>query len=226
MRDSDLEGPVNKTNIERITNGFFAFTMTLLIRNLTVPTGVWETEQALIAAISQYLLDLAAYLFVFLVLAVTWVLLFRVYRNVVAVDLGFVALVFVALLLVVFLPVTSQFDAAIDAPIAGIFSQLNLGLLGLTTWALFRYSAARPALRDPRLTDRHVTRMLRREYLVLPALSAVALILSAQGADLAGIVYLLAPFALWWMINRDGLGRAAAAPVPGTAPLSQPPPEE
>ncbi len=209
MRDSDLEGPVNKTNIERITNGFFAFTMTLLIRNLTVPAGVWETEQALLDAISQYLLDLAAYLFVFLVLAVTWVLLFRVYRNVVAVDLGFVALVFVALLLVVFLPVTSQFDAAIDAPIAGVFSQLNLGLLGVTTWALFRYAAARPALRDPRLTDRHVTRMLRREYIVLPALSAVALILSAQGKDLAGIVYLAAPFALWWMIGRDGLDHEA-----------------
>ena len=47
--------------------------------------------------------------------------------------------------------------------------------------------------------------MLRREYIVLPVLSAVALTLSAQGADLAGIVYLLAPFALWWMIDRDGL---------------------
>lgn len=183
MRDSDLEGPVNKTNIERITNGFFAFTMTLLIRNLTVPSGAWETEEALIAGISHYLLDLAIYLFVFLVLAVTWVLLFRVYRNVVAVDLGFVARVFVALLFVVFLPVTSQFDAAIDAPIGGVFSQLNLGLLGVTTWALFRYAAARPALRDPRLTDRHVTRMLRREYIVLPALSAVALVLSAGGRE-------------------------------------------
>lgn len=181
--------------------------MTLLIRNLTVPSGAWETEEALIAGISHYLLDLAIYLFVFLVLAVTWVLLFRVYRNVVAVDLGFVARVFVALLFVVFLPVTSQFDAAIDAPIGGVFSQLNLGLLGVTTWALFRYAAARPALRDPRLTDRHVTRMLRREYIVLPALSAVALVLSAEGVNLAGIVYLAAPFALWRMIGRDGLDR-------------------
>ncbi len=90
--------------------------------------------------------------------------------------------------------------------------RLNLGLLGVTTWALFRYAAARPALRDPRLTDRHVTRMLRREYIVLPALSAVALILSAQGKDLAGIVYLAAPFALWWMIDRDGLDREAVTP--------------
>jgi uncharacterized membrane protein len=211
MRDSELEGPVNKTNIERITNALFAFTMTLLIRNLTVPAGMWESKEALLNTLSNFLVDLTIYLFVFLVLAITWVLLFRVYRNIVAVDLGFVARVFVALLLVVFLPVTSQIDAAIDAPIAGIFSQLNLGLLGLATWALFRYAAARPALRDPRLSDRHVTRMLRREYIVLPVSSAIALLLSATGADLAGIVYLAAPFALWWMIEHDGLDRNSLA---------------
>jgi uncharacterized membrane protein len=140
------------------------------------------------------------------------VLLFRVYRNIVAVDLGFIARVFIALLLVVFLPVTSQMDAAVDAPIAGVFSQLNLLLLGVMTWALFRYAAARPALRDPRLTDRHVTRMLRREYIVLPVSSAIALLLSAASVDLAGIVYLAAPVALWWMIEHDGLDRGATGP--------------
>jgi len=212
MRDSDLEGPVNKTNIERITNALFAFTMTLLIRNLTVPPGMWDSAEILAASLSQFLTDLTIYLFVFLVLAITWVLLFRVYRNIVAVDLGFIARVFIALLLVVFLPVTSQMDAAIDAPIGGIFSQLNLMLLGVMTWALFRYAAARPALRDPRLTDRHVTRMLRREYIVLPVSSAVALLLSASSVDLAGVVYLAAPVALWWMIEHDGLDRAATGP--------------
>lgn len=207
MRDSELEGPVNKTNIERITNGLIAFTMTLLIRNLTVPAGAWDTEEAVIEAISMYVLDLMLYLFVFLVLAIIWVLLFRIYRNIVAVDMGFLVRVFVVLLFVVFIPVTSEIDAAINAPIGGIFSQLNLGSLGLATWILFRYAAACPHLRDPRLTDRHVTRMLRREYLLLPALSVFALALSAEGVDLAGFVYLVAPFALWWMIERDGLDR-------------------
>ena len=47
------------------------------------------------------------------------------------------------------------------------------------TWVPFRYAAAWPALRDPRLTDLHLTLMLRRECLVLPVLSAVALVLSA-----------------------------------------------
>lgn len=219
MRDSELEGPVSKTNVERITNAFFAFTMTLLIRDLALPAWNWETEAALIASVTRYLVDLATYLFIFLVLGVTWVLLFRVYRNIVAVDLGFVVRVFAALLLVVFLPVTGRFDAALDVPIAGVFSQLNLGMLGLVTWCLFRYAATHPTLRDPRLTDLHATRMLRREYLVLPSLSAVALVLSAAGASLAGAVYLAAPVALWMMIGRDGLDEGprafASVPTPG-----------
>ena len=53
MRDSELEGPVNKTNIERITNALFAFTMTLLIRDLSVPSGAWESAETLIAAITD-----------------------------------------------------------------------------------------------------------------------------------------------------------------------------
>jgi uncharacterized membrane protein len=185
IRDSEQVGPVNKTNIERITNELFAFTMTLMIRDPAVPSVAVESAGALLAAISDYLFSLAACPFVFPVLAVTWVLLFGIYWNVVAVDLGFVAGVFVALLILVFLPVTTHFNAPTDAPIAGLFSQLNLGLLCITIWVLFGYAATRPSLRDLRLSDLHVTRMLRREYIVLPALPAVALVLSAQRADLA-----------------------------------------
>ncbi len=61
--------------------------------------------------------------------------------------------------------------------------------------------------------------MLRRERLTLPVLSAVALVLPAEGMDPAGIVSLAAPFALWWMIDRDGLDREAvvsAGAIPGS----------
>jgi uncharacterized membrane protein len=207
MRDSENEGFVNKTNVERITNAFFGFTMTLLIRNLAVPPSGWETNAALVNAIARYFVDLGTYLFVFLVLAVSWVLIFRIYRNIVKVDIGFVARVFIALLFVVFLPVTSQVDAVIDAPIGGIFSELNLGLLGVMVWVLFRYASVHPSLRDPRLTGPHITRLLRREYLVIPGLSAIALILSIQEVLLAGLVYFVAPFLLWGMMRYDGLDR-------------------
>ena len=205
MKDGDEEGPVNKTNIERITNGIFAFTMTLLIRNLTVPALETLTGDALVYAVVKYVLDIAVYLFVFLVLAVCWVMIFRIYRNIVAVDLGFVAGVFGALLCVVFLPVTSQLDVAIDSPIGGIFTQVNLMLLGVATWLLFRYAVRHPALRNPRLDRPGTLRALNREYLVIPTLSVIAFIFSAKDITLSGFVYLAAPLLLWWLIQRDGL---------------------
>jgi hypothetical protein len=71
IRESEQVGPVNKTNIERITNELFACTMTLLIRVPAVPSVAGESAEALVATISQYLLALSGYLFVFLVLVVT-----------------------------------------------------------------------------------------------------------------------------------------------------------
>ncbi len=207
MKDGDEEGPVNKTNIERITNGIFAFTMTLLIRNLAVPDTATLTGEALAYAVVKYALDIAVYLFVFLVLAIGWVMIFRVYRNIVAVDLGFVTRVFAALLFVVFLPVTSQLDVAIDSPIGGIFSQINLGLLGIMTWLLFRYAVRHPALRNPRLKDPKILRSMNREYLVMPGLSAIALVFSGLNVVPAGFVYLAAPLLLWFLMGRDGLDR-------------------
>lgn len=205
MKDGDEEGPVNKTNIERITNGIFAFTMTLLIRNLAMPEIATLTGEALVLAVAKYAVDIVIYLFVFLVLAVCWVMIFRVYRNIIAVDLGFITRVFGALLLVVFLPVTSQIDVATDNLLGGVFSQINLGLLGLMTWSLFRYAARHPRLRNPRLSDARLLRVLNREYAVLPACSALAIAFSVLAVDFAGFVYLAAPFLLWLLIARDGL---------------------
>lgn len=205
MKDSDEEGPINKTNIERITNAFFGFTMTLLIRNLTVPDITTMTDAVIATTAVRYLGDLVTYLFVFLVLAVSWVMIFRVYRNIVAVDLGFVVRVFCALLFVVFLPVTSQLDTALDSPIGGVFAQFNLLLLGVMTWSLFRYAVHTLALRNPRLSDSRTIGRVNREYLVIPVLSVLAFILSVQDVTFAGAVYLAAPFLLWWMIDRDGL---------------------
>ena len=203
--DGDGEGPVNKTNVERLTNAFFGFTMTLLIRNLAVPDIATMTDEVILTTAGRYLVDLAIYLFVFLVLGVSWVKVFRVYRNIVAVDMGFVVRVFFALLFVVFLPVTSQLDTALDSPIGGVFAQVNLLLLGVMTWSLFRYAVRTPALRNPRLSHPRVIRLVNREYLIIPVLSALALALSVLEITLAGIVYLAAPFVLWWMIDRDGL---------------------
>lgn len=203
--DGDGEGPVNKTNVERLTNAFFGFTMTLLIRNLAVPDIATMTDEVILTTAGRYLVDLAIYLFVFLVLGVSWVMVFRVYRNIVAVDMGFVVRVFFALLFVVFLPVTSQLDTALDSPIGGVFAQVNLLLLGVMTWSLFRYAVRTPALRNPRLSHPRVIRLVNREYLIIPVLSALALALSVLEITLAGIVYLAAPFVLWWMIDRDGL---------------------
>ncbi|HOV67438.1 MAG TPA: TMEM175 family protein [Methanoregulaceae archaeon] len=205
MKDSDEEGPVSKTNVERLTNAFFGFTMTLLIRNLAVPDLSTMTGGAIVSTAARYLVDLSTYLFVFLVLAVSWVMVFRVYRNIVAVDRGFVVRVFVALLLVVFLPVTSQLDTALETPIGGVFAQVNILLLGVMTWSLFRYAARTPSLRNARFSDPRVIGRVHHEYIVVPVLSSLALVLSLVDVPLAGIVYLAAPFVLYWTIGRDGL---------------------
>jgi uncharacterized membrane protein len=193
MRDGAEEGFVTKTNMERITNGIFAFTMTLLARNIAlpaeseIPTGDFLT--GLFERIGPALLD---FVITFLVLAMLWFFLYQIYRNITAVDRPFAYLLMLFLMILVFTPFANQIDNAYLNPSASAILQVTLALLGVICILLWRHASRTPGILNPGITPERV-RFRTLKYCVIPVLSLVALGISLSGALWGDDIYLLAP---------------------------------
>ena len=72
-----ISEPITKANLERITNGIFAFTMTLLARDIVTPG---EYTQAALITFDQFSLhtigSIIDFVGVFILLAMFWMLFF------------------------------------------------------------------------------------------------------------------------------------------------------
>jgi uncharacterized membrane protein len=193
MRDRAEEGFVTKTNMERITNGIFAFTMTLLARNIAlpaeseIPAGNFLTD--LFIRIGPALLD---FVVTFLVLAMLWFFLYQIYRNITAIDRPFAYLLMLFLMILVFTPFANQIDNAYLNPSASAILQVTLAILGVICFLLWRHAYRTPGIINPGITRTRI-RVQTLKYCVIPVLSAIALAVSFSGAYWGDGVYLLAP---------------------------------
>ncbi|MDD1718702.1 MAG: TMEM175 family protein, partial [Methanoregulaceae archaeon] len=193
MRDADTEGFVSKTNIERITNGIFAFTMTLLARNILLPP---EKEiqggEFLVVLFERIGIDVIGFVIAFLVLAMLWFFIYQIYRNITSVDRPFCYVLMVFLMTLVSVPFASQIDNTYANPAAAAIFQADMFLLGVLCIVLWVY-ATRSPLANPGITPRRIA-FQALKYAVIPALSVIALYESFSGSLMGDTVFLAAPF--------------------------------
>jgi uncharacterized membrane protein len=194
MGDEDgYKAPIDKSNVERISNGIFAFTMTLLARDIVMPNidNAEAISQDMI--LTNILLAIAPkaidYLAAFAILALFWMCFAQIYYNIRVVDWKLISLNLFCIMLIVFIPFTNTF-VTLDNPFISILYECNLLLVGLLYYMQWSYAS-----KDYRLIRKGLTRedirSLKRKISLIPAISLFAIALTLLDVDYSQFLYLL-----------------------------------
>ncbi len=184
-----------KSRVEALTDGIFAFALTVLVLNIEVPQSLpFPPPPDPVRAILEGLIpDIAHYFFAFTVLAAFWVSHHSLFNRIRHVDrlltwLNIFGLVFIALM-----PFSAQLaDTYTDYPLSAITFEINVLIVGIIFIAQWLYARWGGFSSSTESDGRHV--MIR--LFVMPGISIAAMALAASGATWTLVLYLAAPFIL------------------------------
>lgn len=187
--------PISKVNLERLTNGIYAFTMTLMVRNITTPLpGTITTSAALDQYLLGILLSVIDFVGAFIILAMFWLFSFQIFHRTRTVDYRLLHIHLLSLMVVVFVPFTQSFTGRSGLPASELLFQVNyflLSVLLLFTWHYIRNS---PALLDPQVTGGEAS-FLMKKFTVPLGVSLLGIAFALAGFGYIDVLYLF-PFAI------------------------------
>lgn len=181
--------PKNRT--ESLTDGIFAFVMTLLVLSLDVPAGAHDPSNAAVVAMLAGLVpNFYHYLLAFFILASFWVAHHAQLDRLRYIDRPFLWINIATLMFVTLVPFTvSLIGDYPDATFAAIVFEVNLLVLGLLFAAQWRYATGSSRLVHPG-TD---VRRGNLRAMVVPVISAIAILLAIAGMTWSTAIYVLIP---------------------------------
>ena len=198
--------PISKVNLERITNGIYAFTMTLLVRNISTPlSGTITTGAALDQYIDFTLISVVDFIGAFLILGMFWLFYFQIFHRMKTVDFHFLHVHLLSLMVVVFVPFTQSFTSANSGISASeVFFQINYLILAILLVYAWHYVRTNPALLETELTDPE-SRYFSAKFFVPLGVAILGFLLVLAGFPYIDILYLL-PFAIIAIFFRNPPG--------------------
>ncbi|NMB80099.1 MAG: DUF1211 domain-containing protein [Methanomicrobiales archaeon] len=199
MTDSfeERELRLEKNRLEALTDGIFAFAMTLLVTSLILPRSALITETAA-QALFSLIPDIYHYIIGFFVLAAFWTAHHIQFSHLKFIDRNFLSLSIMGLFFVTIIPFTTSFigdyDHDVVATIAFEASLLVLGLIFALQWL---YATWNNRLVSPDFPPSRVRYGMIRN-LVVPAFSLVAICVALAGFDSSTMIYMLLPPFSWF----------------------------
>ena len=184
--------PISKVNLERITNGIYAFTMTLMVRNITTPVAGSITDDLSFANyLISVIIEIVDFAGAFIILGMFWLFYFQMFHRMKTFDYRFLYLHLFSLMIVVFVPFTNSFAAmSEEVPASNILFQVNYLILAvLLTWQ-WHHAQTHPALLEPEL-DAEEASFLAKKFLVPLGVGILGIIMVSAGAEYIDILYLL-----------------------------------
>jgi uncharacterized membrane protein len=186
---------LTKSRLEALTDGIFAFSMTLLVIGISVPAKadlVQSTPFVANLLLSLYS-DFFHYVLAFLILGAFWLShhvelhpVSRLNRTYVWLNMG--TLMFVALV-----PFSTSFSGAFpNVPLGQIPFELNLFALGMGMFLQWKYATGKDRLVEPGMAPGFV-RQVGARSLVVPFVSLLAVLIALTGKTWSTAVYLLLP---------------------------------
>ena len=194
--------PISKVNLERITNGIYAFTMTLMIRNIQTPLpGSITGDAALGKFLVSTVLSITDFIGAFIILGMFWLFYFEMFHRMKTFDYRFLYIHLLSLMVVVFVPFTQSFATQSEnIPSANIMFQINYLVLAiLLVWA-WHHARSHPELLAPELTEREAS-FFARKFLVPLGVAIVGIVMVSAGAGYIDLLYLL-PFVILGIFFR------------------------
>jgi len=196
--------PISKVNLERITNGIYAFTMTLMVRNITAPAAGSITSDLTFAEyLISVFLEIIDFGGAFLILGMFWLFYFQMFHRIRNFDFRFIYLHLLSLMIVVFVPFTQSFASMSDeVPASNILFQLNyLALSILLVWQ-WHHARNHPELLEPALEEAEAL-FLAKKFLVPLGVAVLGILFVIAGIGFIDILYLV-PFLILLVFFRNG----------------------
>lgn len=209
--------PISKVNLERLTNGIYAFTMTLMIRNIQVPvSGGLDNPVYTAAYAGTTITAVLDFIGAFLILGMFWLFYFQMFHRMKTYDYRFLYIHMLSLMIVVFVPFTEAFTSD-GSDLTHLLFQLNYLALGVVlAYSWFYACRARPALIVPELTEREAA-FLQKKFLVPIGVALLGVIIVVWGLPFYDLLYIL-PFAILAVFFRH-------PPYTGEI-VTEPPPDD
>jgi len=193
----------SKDRTQGITDSIFAFAMTLLVFNIGVPhPAIGQPDDPVLNILTSLNQDFLQYIIAFMVLAFFWILHHRQFEALKFVDHRLLLLNFLGLILVALMPFSAELaDTYFRDRIAVIFFEANLLLTGLVFYLQLIYAAGHRGLLDEEISAEMIAEE-RRNNLIIPMISLLAVIFALLGINWGVLLYFLAPF-VFVLLSRN-----------------------
>jgi uncharacterized membrane protein len=198
--------PINKVNLERLTNGIYAFTMTLMIRNIQIPAaGALDNSVSAANYVANTINSVFDFIGAFIILGMFWLFYFQMFHRMKTFDYRFLYIHLLSLMIVVFVPFTESFTSGDGYDFTDVLFQLNYLILAvLLAFAWYYACRARPSLLVPELTEAEAS-FLQKKFLIPIGVAVIGVVVLVLGFPFYDILYLL-PFVILAIFFRHPPG--------------------
>ena len=193
-----------KNRIETLTDGIFAFSMTLLVTGIDIPQVQSEfNATSAYQVLRDVFPDLIHYILAFLIIAVFWYIHHTQFHKVRSIDLKLLWMNILTLLFVALIPFsTSLIGDYSNSNLAHIVFESNLLVTGLFIYWQWSYATANRHLIDPTTSPVQI-RNGKIRALIVPGLSMAGIALALVHNNLSTLVYLFAPVLLVLLYMKE-----------------------
>jgi uncharacterized membrane protein len=197
------EPHLTKGRLEALSDGIFAFAMTLLVIGLNLPdkaTLVQSNEFALHILLSLYS-DFFHYVLAFLILGAFWLSQHQQFHSVRVPDKTFIWINLVTLMFVALLPFSTSFSGDFPgASMGAIVFEVNLFAIGIGMTCQWWYATTGCRLAESTLKPAYVRRVLIGN-LVVPTISVIGILIALTGSLWSSALYMTLPV-VEYLIDR------------------------
>jgi uncharacterized membrane protein len=183
---------MEKNRMESLTDGIFAFAMTLLVTSMILP-GDAVADQSSGSALLSLLPEFYHYIIAFFVLAGFWMGHHAQFSKVLHIDNNFLYLNITGLFFVTLVPFSTSFIGDYDSDvIATCLFEANLLVLGLIFSLQWLYAARKHRLISPDFPESGIRQRLNHA-LIIPFISLAAMVITVMGFDSSTLLYMTTP---------------------------------
>jgi len=186
---------LTKSRLESLSDGVFAFAMTLLVISIDLPdkSQIVQSQAYATHLLLSLYSDFFHYVLAFLILGAFWLSHHIVVHPVKSLDRILVWLNLGTLLFVALLPFSTSFSGDLPGtPVGAMVFEANLLAIGMGMFFQWRYATGNYRLVETDIPERFI-RHVTIGTLMVPALSLLGIFIAISGSLYSQAVYLLVP---------------------------------
>jgi len=197
------EPHLTKGRLEALSDGIFAFAMTLLVIGLNLPdkAAVVQSNQFALHTLLSLYSDFFHYVLAFLILGAFWLSQHQQFHSVRVPDKTFIWINLVTLMFVALLPFSTSFSGDFPgASMGAVVFEVNLFAIGIGMTCQWWYATAGCRLVESTLKPAYVRRVLIGN-LVVPTISVIGILIALTGSLWSSALYMTLPV-VEYLIDR------------------------